>query len=93
MSFKRAMAWKLIQISYWMTERLSGFNLEVLQWEMEQLSGVIDVHTIHVWRTHYRSNVLSAHIVIEDLKYAKEIKASLKAMLANRYNIVETTHG
>lgn len=60
--------------------------LETLLHDMEQLSGIEKVDDLHVWRRDAEIT-LAARIVIGDLKFMEEAKTSLKAFLANRYDI------
>lgn len=64
--------------------------LRAVKHDMALLSGVKKVHGIRLWKEN-KQIALAAHIVIEDLKYMGEIRTSLNAMLANRYDIVQTT--
>ena len=40
--------------------------------------GVIGVHHLHVWALSTTENALTAHIVVDDMKYEKEIKDAIK---------------
>lgn len=68
-----------------------SLNPEALVHDMKQLTGIKGVHHVHVRRLDEQRNALEAHIVIDDLKYMEEIKTSLKAFLANRYDIAHST--
>lgn len=60
--------------------------LETLLHDMEQLSGIEKVNDLHVWRRDAEVT-LAARVVIADLKFMEEVKTSLKAFLANRYDL------
>ncbi|QQG36803.1 MAG: cation transporter [Micavibrio aeruginosavorus] len=66
-------------------------NADALIHDMRQLIGIKGVHHVHVRRLDEQRNALEAHIVIDDLKHMEEVKTSLKAFLANRYDIAHST--
>ncbi len=68
-----------------------GINADALVHDMKQLTGIKGVHHVHVRRLDEQRNALEAHIVIDDVKYMEEVKTSLKAFLANRYDIAHST--
>lgn len=68
-----------------------SMSADALVHDMKQLAGIKGVHHVHVRRLDEQRNALEAHIVIDDLKHMEEVKTSLKAFLANRYEIAHST--
>lgn len=49
---------------------------------MKNISGVIDVHHIHIWAISTTETALTAHVVVKDMTMMETIKESLKKNLA-----------
>lgn len=60
---------------------------------MQQVTGVLDVHHLHVWRLDEQNILLESHIVIDenDLTNMESIKTSLKDLLRNGFEIHHST--
>lgn len=86
--FKKAITGSLIALAFWLNgKKLAGFNIEIVKSDIGRLSGGRTARDVHVWRKEDQEIALAAHIVIEDIGNRETVQASLKAMLANRYNI------
>lgn len=61
--------------------------------EMSQVKGVANVHHLHLWQMQEHTLALEAHIVIAEGKWgqADAIKAEIKALLTERYEIQHST--
>lgn len=90
--FKKVVAGSLTALAFWLKgKQLAEFNFEAVKNDMEKLSGVKGVRDVHVWRKERRQVGLAAHIIIEDFSHREAVQTSLKAMLANRYDIAHST--
>lgn len=60
---------------------------------MQKVSGVVEVHDLHVWSLSPSFLALSAHVLIEDqaLSQSSRIMEELKAVLAKNFGIHHTT--
>ena len=60
---------------------------------MEEVSGVEDVHHIHVWHLDEHRIALEAHVVVtaNELKEVEVIKDKLKQLLKDKFNITHST--
>ncbi len=70
-------------------------NIEVpeIQQAMSQVSGVLDIHHMHVWRLDEKNILLESHVVIdeEDMNQMESIKSALKELLISDFNIHHST--
>ncbi|SLN56634.1 Cadmium, cobalt and zinc/H(+)-K(+) antiporter [Roseovarius litorisediminis] len=55
------------------------------------LPGVSDVHAVHLWRMQEHETAFQAHVVMEPGSDALSLRAAIKALLADRFNIHHTT--
>jgi cobalt-zinc-cadmium efflux system protein len=73
----------------------SPINIETknLLEKMQEISGVANVHHLHIWQMQEHENALEAHIVIAkgQWKNADAIKKSLKDMLKEKFDISHST--
>ena len=67
-----------------------GLELEQIDRMMENSEHVKNVHHVHVWAISTTDNALTAHVVIDSLKYIEEVKVDIKQKLAD-INIHHTT--
>lgn len=60
---------------------------------MAEVSGVLDVHHLHIWRLDEQNILLESHIVIDedDMSRMESIKSALKESLGNQFNIHHST--
>jgi cobalt-zinc-cadmium efflux system protein len=60
---------------------------------MRELSGVSDVHDLHIWTVSPGYVALSGHVVVDERSFpeAQEVQSGLRQMLAGRFNIHHTT--
>ncbi len=63
---------------------------EVLK-RMENITGVANVHHVHLWQLDEHNNALEAHVVIADFAKTEQIKAALKAELEKCFEITHST--
>ena len=68
-------------------------SFDEIKESMESISGVSDVHHIHVWSLDEIRIALEAHVVVisESLSDVEKIKDQLKAMLNEKFNISHST--
>lgn len=70
-----------------------GMDVNQLASQMQSISGVQEVHDLHVWSIRDGMNALSCHLRIKesDLPRSGEIVHGVKAMLAARYAVNHST--
>jgi cobalt-zinc-cadmium efflux system protein len=68
-------------------------NIDALITELESLSGVLEVHHVHIWEIDEHHRALEAHIVVDDAHLARwgEIKQDIKLLLGTRFHIHHST--
>ncbi len=68
-------------------------QLEEVTLAMQEVTGVLDVHHLHVWRLDESNILLESHVVIDesDMMNMEKIKSSLKDLLNNSFNIQHST--
>ncbi len=68
-------------------------SLDKLQSEVKKLTGVKDIHDIHVWTISLNKRALSAHILLNNIsvRESQEIVFKVKDVLYKKFNISHTT--
>ncbi len=70
-------------------------NLEIpeIQKAMAEVTGVLDIHHLHVWRLDEKNILLESHVVIdeEDMPQMESIKSALKNVLNADFGIRHST--
>ncbi|NGP75544.1 cation transporter [Balneolaceae bacterium YR4-1] len=68
-------------------------QLEEVTLAMQEVTGVLDIHHLHVWRLDESNILLESHVVIDesDMANMETIKSSLKELLNNGFNIQHST--
>jgi len=71
----------------------SSVELETIDAELRAVSGVLDVHDLHIWSIGSDTHALSSHITIADIppSASNAILDELRRMLASRHHIHHTT--
>lgn len=71
----------------------AGIEIPDVQQAMAGITGVLDVHHLHVWRLDEHNILLESHIVIdeEDMTQMESIKSNLKKLLSANFNINHST--
>jgi cobalt-zinc-cadmium efflux system protein len=59
--------------------------------EMSTVTGVSNVHHLHLWQLDEHRNALEAHVVIDDFNQTEEIKQQLKKRVDDRFSIAHST--
>lgn len=64
-----------------------------IQQAMAEVSGVLDIHHLHVWRLDEKNILLESHVVIdeENMGQMESIKSSLKELLSTNFDIHHST--
>ena len=70
-----------------------GLSLEDIKLCMKEVSGVENIHHLHVWNLDENRIALEAHVVmmVSELKEVKVIKDEIKSKLKNKFNITHST--
>jgi cobalt-zinc-cadmium efflux system protein len=70
-----------------------GVNLNQIRAGMEKVSGVLNVHDLHVWSLGSQSRALACHVTIEDIppSESSDILTRLNHVLKDHFNICHTT--
>jgi len=58
---------------------------------MEAISGVSNVHHVHIWQLDEHRNALEAHVVLSDQAAMDDVKIKLKEMLKKEFGIKHST--
>ncbi|TAK50521.1 MAG: cation transporter [Betaproteobacteria bacterium] len=66
-------------------------SLEEIGRAIAGVPGVVSVHDLHVWSVAPNEPMLSAHLMVKDLKRWPAILAETRALLAERYRIEHAT--
>jgi cobalt-zinc-cadmium efflux system protein len=71
----------------------AGVHNETLVDELEAISGVVEVHHVHIWELDEHHRALEAHIVVDDdhLQRWTEIKQEIKRHLGERFDVHHST--
>lgn len=69
----------------------SDLDLEEVGRAMTKVRGVTSVHDLHVWTVGSEQVILSAHIVLDDLKEWPRVLPELQRMLRTRFRIEHVT--
>jgi cobalt-zinc-cadmium efflux system protein len=88
-------AWRLIKAGTTIILEASPENLDTreIAQAIAAVPKVKGVHDLHVWSVAPGYNLLSGHLVVEDVQVsqAERISAEVKAMLEERYHIAHST--
>ena len=70
-----------------------GMELEQVELALRDISGVNNVHDLHIWSIGSESHALSCHIAIADIppSESESIMRQVQSMLADRFRILHTT--
>jgi cobalt-zinc-cadmium efflux system protein len=66
-------------------------DIEAIRSAMTSLSGVSDMHDLHVWALTSGVHLLTAHVVIADWQQAGKISRELRCLLRDRFAIEHST--
>jgi cobalt-zinc-cadmium efflux system protein len=70
-----------------------GLELKSVAEGMREVSGVVDVHDLHIWSLGSSAHAMSCHVLIDDMPPSESdcILKSLNELLAGRFQIHHTT--
>ncbi|HKF48823.1 MAG TPA: cation diffusion facilitator family transporter [Terracidiphilus sp.] len=70
-----------------------GVDLNHIRAHMEEISGVLNVHDLHIWSLGSQSRALACHVTIADIPPSESsvILARLNGVLKDHFNICHTT--
>jgi len=70
-----------------------GLTLAEVTQSIQQLSGVLDVHDLHIWSLGSQSHALSCHVLIENMPPSESdsILRDINRLLGGRFHIHHTT--
>lgn len=68
-----------------------GIDLDAVQDCICSKDYVISVHDLHVWSLTQGFEALSAHVVVQDMEYSKNILSELKKELSEKFKISHVT--
>jgi len=71
----------------------SSMELETIEADLRAVSGVLDVHDLHIWSIGSDTHAMSSHITIADIppSASNAILDEMRLMLAGRHHIHHTT--
>jgi len=70
----------------------AGVNVEEMVKVLRGITGVKDIHDVHVWAISPQLNAMSSHVLVDDLlvSQAAEIRKQLEDILKTRFSIQHT---
>lgn len=68
-----------------------GISIEEVINAMENITGVSNVHHVHIWQLDEHSNALEAHVVIDSYDQLAVMKTAMKKELSQRFSIDHST--
>lgn len=88
-----ASSWTLIQhsVNILLEGTPTHLTTDAVSQALRQVSGVRDVHDVHLWTITTGMEAMSGHIVIDDPARSSAMLASLSAVLTGRFNIRHST--
>ncbi len=69
----------------------AGIEINDVIAAMQDVEGVADVHHVHIWQLDEQRNALEAHVMLSNLIRIDDIKAAIKSMLKERFEIQHST--
>jgi cobalt-zinc-cadmium efflux system protein len=71
----------------------TDIKIPKIRQSMAKVTGVLDVHHLHVWRLDEKNILLESHVVIDedDMPNMESIKSSLKNLLSSNFDIHHST--
>ena len=68
-----------------------GLDVQAIGHAMALLPGVSEVHDLHVWEVSSGFPALSAHVLVGEADDCHQVRRSLEALLAERFEVEHTT--
>jgi cobalt-zinc-cadmium efflux system protein len=68
-----------------------GVQLDEVVADLESVSGVSDIHDLHIWTLTSGMNVATAHLVVSDGATPQAVLTAAQAVLADRHHIEHAT--
>ncbi|HEY3569235.1 MAG TPA: cation diffusion facilitator family transporter [Thermoanaerobaculia bacterium] len=86
-------AWSLLKESTGVLMEGAPAHIDVdqVQEAMAEVSGVLEIHDLHVWTITSGMESLSAHVVVEDHRFDCDILSEIRAKLHDRFGIHHIT--
>jgi cobalt-zinc-cadmium efflux system protein len=86
-------AWRLVSdaVNVLLEGVPSHINAAAVEAEMRTVSGVKDVHDLHIWTITSDRHALTAHVVIAELSESYRILRELRLLLAGRFSLTHST--
>jgi cobalt-zinc-cadmium efflux system protein len=83
----------LLRESVWMSLAgvPSGIVLDEVELELARITGVTEVHDLHVWPLSTTETALTAHLVAPDVESTDALIGEVRTMLHNRFEIEHCT--
>ena len=88
-------AWSLIleSINILLESVPKDINIDILQSEVESITGIKSIHDLHIWAITSGFRALSCHLLIDDqlISESRNIIKQVKSLLQKKFNITHTT--
>jgi len=86
-------AWRLVSdaVNVLLEGVPSHINAAAVEEEMRTVSGVQDVHDLHIWTITSDRHALTAHVVISELSESYRILRELRVLLAAKFSLTHST--
>jgi cobalt-zinc-cadmium efflux system protein len=86
-------AWRLVSdsVNVLLEGTPSHINAAGVENEIKTVTGVREVHDLHIWTITSNRHALTAHVVVDDLNDGSRILRELRSMLAERFALTHST--
>ncbi|WP_372892439.1 cation diffusion facilitator family transporter [Rhodosalinus sp.] len=68
-----------------------GLDTQEVLGAMRGVTGVRDVHHLHLWRMQEHEAALEAHVVLDGTRPVQEVRLALRTMLEDRFDLAHST--
>lgn len=69
----------------------AGTDLDAIDRALSSISGVSDVHDLHVWTLTSEMDVLTAHLIVDEASSSQTVLAEARALLDERFHLSHAT--
>jgi cobalt-zinc-cadmium efflux system protein len=86
-------SWKLVADAVNVLLEATPAHIDVMEVEkaMRQVSGVLTTHDLHIWTLTSNRHIITAHVVVDDLRAGTRILRELRQLLAQRFHLDHST--
>lgn len=88
-----ASSWKLVADAVNVLLEATPAHIDAMEVEkaMREINGVRDIHDLHIWTLTSNRHIITAHIVVDDLREGTRILRQLRQLLTGRFHLDHST--